>query len=161
MNKSECKRQGRPSCGTPTPSGYGYLTRHLPRKITLTWVNDPAIDEQVWVRETGGKRHNFISRRQSVQASAAAKDTHMFKANCPGKIKHRPGEERHPRLHLRPLRRLHPRQDPPQPRTAAQAEGSPPRKWTPAPRSGPRRPRQASKLQPGQLRLHREGNTPC
>jgi hypothetical protein len=108
-NKSACKRQGRPSRGTTTPPGYGYLTRHLPRKITLTWVNDPATDEQVRVCETEGKRHSFISRRQSVQASAAAKDTHMFKANCSDRIKHRPGEERHPRLHLRPPRRLHPR----------------------------------------------------
>jgi hypothetical protein len=48
-NKSACKRQGRPSRGTPTPPGYGYLTRHLPRKITLTWVSDSATDE------TGGK----------------------------------------------------------------------------------------------------------
>jgi hypothetical protein len=54
-NKSACKRQGRPSRGTPTPPGYGYLTRHLPRKITLTWVSDLATDEQVWIRETGGK----------------------------------------------------------------------------------------------------------
>jgi hypothetical protein len=37
-NKSACKRQGRSSRGTPTPPGYGYLTRHLPRKTTLTWV---------------------------------------------------------------------------------------------------------------------------
>jgi hypothetical protein len=54
-NKSACKRQGRPSRGTPTPPGYGYLTRHLPRKITLTWVSDPATDEQVRIREIGGK----------------------------------------------------------------------------------------------------------
>jgi hypothetical protein len=54
-NKSACKRQGRPSRGTPTPLGYGYLTRHLPRKITLTWVSDRATDEQVRIRETGGK----------------------------------------------------------------------------------------------------------
>jgi hypothetical protein len=54
-NKSACKRQGRPSRGTPTPLGYGYLTRHLPRKITLTWVSDPATDEQIRIRETGGK----------------------------------------------------------------------------------------------------------
>jgi hypothetical protein len=54
-NKSACKRQGRPSRGTPTPPGYGHLTRHLPRKITLTWVSDPATDEQVRIRETGGK----------------------------------------------------------------------------------------------------------
>jgi hypothetical protein len=32
MNKSACKRQGRPSRGTPTPPGYGHLTRHLSRK---------------------------------------------------------------------------------------------------------------------------------
>jgi hypothetical protein len=54
-NKSACKRQGRPTRGTPTPPRYGYLTRHLPRKITLTWVSDPATDEQVRIRETGGK----------------------------------------------------------------------------------------------------------
>jgi hypothetical protein len=94
--------------GIPTPPGYGYLTHHLPRKITLTWVSNPATDKQARIRETGGKRHSFISR-QSVQASAAAKVTHMFKTNYSGRIKHRPGEERHPRLHLRPPRRLHPR----------------------------------------------------
>jgi hypothetical protein len=55
MNKSACKRQDRPSRGTPTPPGYRYLTRHLPQKITLTWVSDPATDEQIRIRETGGK----------------------------------------------------------------------------------------------------------
>ena len=54
-NKSACKRQGRPSRGTPTPPVYGYLTRHLPRKITLTWASNPATDEQVRIRKTGGK----------------------------------------------------------------------------------------------------------
>jgi hypothetical protein len=54
-NKSACKRQGRPSRGTPMPPGYGYLTRHLPRKITLTWVSDSTTDKQVRIRETGGK----------------------------------------------------------------------------------------------------------
>jgi hypothetical protein len=54
-NKSTCKWQDRPSRGTPTPLGYGYLTRHLPRKITLTWVGNPATDERVWIRKTGGK----------------------------------------------------------------------------------------------------------
>jgi hypothetical protein len=54
-NNSACKRQGRPSRGTPTPPGYGYLTRHLPRKITLTWVSNLATDEQVRIHETGGK----------------------------------------------------------------------------------------------------------
>ena len=54
-NKSACKRQGRPSRGTPTPLGYGYLTRRLPRKITLTWVSNPATDERVRIRKIGGK----------------------------------------------------------------------------------------------------------
>jgi hypothetical protein len=54
-NKGACKRQGRLSRGTPTPPGYGYLTRHLPRKITLTRINDSATDEQVRILETGGK----------------------------------------------------------------------------------------------------------
>jgi hypothetical protein len=34
LSKRGLERQGRPSRGTPTPSGYGYLTRHLPRKAT-------------------------------------------------------------------------------------------------------------------------------
>jgi hypothetical protein len=54
-SKSARKRQGRPSRGTPTPSGYGYLTRHLSRKVTLTRINDSATDEQVWIFKTRGK----------------------------------------------------------------------------------------------------------
>jgi hypothetical protein len=54
-NKSACKRQGRPSRGTPTPPGYGYLTRHLPRKITLTQISNFATDERVRILETRGK----------------------------------------------------------------------------------------------------------
>jgi hypothetical protein len=34
LSKRSLERQGRPSRGTPTPPGYGYLTRHLPRKAT-------------------------------------------------------------------------------------------------------------------------------
>jgi hypothetical protein len=45
-NKGACKWQGRPSRGTPTPLGYGYLTHHLPRKMTLTWASYPATDER-------------------------------------------------------------------------------------------------------------------
>jgi hypothetical protein len=54
-NKSACKRRGRPSRGTPTPPGYGYLTRHLSRKITLTRISDSATDEQARILETRGK----------------------------------------------------------------------------------------------------------
>jgi hypothetical protein len=34
LSERGLERQGRPSRGTPTPPGYGYLTRHLPRKAT-------------------------------------------------------------------------------------------------------------------------------
>jgi hypothetical protein len=34
LSKRSLERQGRQSRGTPTPPGYGHLTRHLPRKAT-------------------------------------------------------------------------------------------------------------------------------
>jgi hypothetical protein len=49
------KRQGRPSRGTPTPPGYGYLTHHLPRKVTHARTRDSAT-EQVLTLETRGKK---------------------------------------------------------------------------------------------------------
>jgi hypothetical protein len=64
-SKSARKRQGRPSRGTPTPSGYGYLTRHLPRKVTLTRISDSATDEQVRILEMRGKEtqlHNTTTK---------------------------------------------------------------------------------------------------
>jgi hypothetical protein len=54
-SKSTRKRQGRPSRGTPTPPGYGYLTHHLSRKVTLARIFDSATDEQVLILETRGK----------------------------------------------------------------------------------------------------------
>jgi hypothetical protein len=54
-NEGSCKWQGRPSRGTPTPLGYGYLTRHLPRKMTPTWASHPATDERGRIRKMEGK----------------------------------------------------------------------------------------------------------
>ena len=54
-SKSARKRQGRPSRGTPTPLGYGYLTQHLPRKVTLARISDSATDKQVLILEIRGK----------------------------------------------------------------------------------------------------------
>jgi hypothetical protein len=42
LNKRGLGWQGRPSRGTPTPLGYGYLTRHLPHGATRTWLSGPA-----------------------------------------------------------------------------------------------------------------------
>jgi hypothetical protein len=47
MSKGDLERQGRPIQETPTPPRYGYLTRHLPRKVTHARISDFATDEQV------------------------------------------------------------------------------------------------------------------
>ena len=44
-SERDLERQGRPSRGTPTPPGYGYLTHHLPRKVTHAWISDSAIEQ--------------------------------------------------------------------------------------------------------------------
>jgi hypothetical protein len=59
------KRQGRPSRGTPTPPGYGYLTRHLPRKAAHARLSGSATDRQVLVLEMR-KKHNFILEYPNV-----------------------------------------------------------------------------------------------
>jgi hypothetical protein len=55
----------------------------------------------------------------------------MLQTNCSCRFRHRQGEQQHPR------RRFHPRRNLAQPQTATRAEGSPPRRRTPAPRFGP------------------------
>jgi hypothetical protein len=42
LSKRSLDWQGRPSRGTPTPSGHGYLTRHLPRRATHTRLSGSA-----------------------------------------------------------------------------------------------------------------------
>jgi hypothetical protein len=49
------KRQGRPSRGTPTPPGYGYLAHHLPREATLARTNTSVTNKKVQTLETRGK----------------------------------------------------------------------------------------------------------
>jgi hypothetical protein len=61
---------------------------------------------------------------------AATKDTCMLQTNSPCRFRHQQREQQHPR------RRLHLRRNLAWPRTAARAEGSPPRRRTPAPSSG-------------------------
>jgi hypothetical protein len=54
-SERDLERQGRSSRGTPTPPGYGYLTHHLPRKVTHARISDSAT-EQVLTHETRGKK---------------------------------------------------------------------------------------------------------
>jgi hypothetical protein len=43
-SERDLERQGRPSRGTPTPPGYGYLTHHLPRKVAHARISDSATE---------------------------------------------------------------------------------------------------------------------
>jgi hypothetical protein len=59
------------------------------------------------------------------------KNIRILQTNCSCRFGHRQREQQHPR------RRFHPRRNLAQPWTAIWAEGSPPRRRTPAPRLGP------------------------
>jgi hypothetical protein len=76
-SKRDFERQGRPSRGTPTPPGYEYLTRHLPRKVTRARISGSATDEQVSMLEIR-KKHDFILKYPNVQASAATENKHTY-----------------------------------------------------------------------------------
>jgi hypothetical protein len=58
-SERDLERQGRPSRGTPTPSGYGYLTRHLPQKVTHARISDSAT-EQVLMLENFSTKMTFV-----------------------------------------------------------------------------------------------------
>jgi hypothetical protein len=77
-SKSTRKQQGRPSRGTPTPPGYGYLTSHLPRKVTLARINDSATDEQVRILETRGKETQLYSTTIRCLGLDGHKKTHAY-----------------------------------------------------------------------------------
>jgi hypothetical protein len=79
-NKSACKQQGRPSRGTPTPPGYGYLTHHLPRKTTLTRISDSATNEQVRILETRGRETQLYSTTTKC-SGLGGRERHMHAPN--------------------------------------------------------------------------------
>jgi hypothetical protein len=58
-SERDLERQGRPSRGTPTPPGYGYLTHHLPRKVAHARISDSAI-EQVLTLENFSTKMTFV-----------------------------------------------------------------------------------------------------
>jgi hypothetical protein len=53
--------QGRPSRGTPTPPGYGYLTRHLPHEATQTRLSGLASRQTSLVLERR-KKHGITPK---------------------------------------------------------------------------------------------------
>jgi hypothetical protein len=59
------------------PLGYGYLTHHLPRKVTLAWISDSATDEQVRILETRGKETQLYNTTiRCLGLSGHKKHTH-------------------------------------------------------------------------------------
>jgi hypothetical protein len=58
-SERDLERQGRPSRGTPTPLGYGYLTHHLLRKVTHARINDSAT-KQVLTLENFSTKTTFV-----------------------------------------------------------------------------------------------------
>jgi hypothetical protein len=72
------KRQGRPSRGTPTPPGYGYLTHHLPQKVTLARISDSATDEQVRILETRGKKTQLYNMTIRCLGLSGHKKTYAY-----------------------------------------------------------------------------------
>jgi hypothetical protein len=77
-SKSARKRQGRPSRGTPTPPGYGYLTHHHPRKVTLARISDSATDEQVLILETRGKETQLYNTTIKVFRPQRPQKTYAY-----------------------------------------------------------------------------------
>jgi hypothetical protein len=75
-SERDLERQGRPSRGTSTPPGYGYLTHHLPRKVAHARISDSATDEQVLMLETRGKKHDFIPTCSGL--SSHKEQTHIL-----------------------------------------------------------------------------------
>jgi hypothetical protein len=151
-NERDLERQGRPSQGTPTPPGYGYLTHHLPRKVTRARISDSATEQVLMLKTRGKKRkehttqeqHSFKLKHPNVQASAATENIHILKITILHRLRRRQGKEQHPRrcFHLRQTKQPHRQewQNVAWPRTVTRAEGSPPRKRRPAPRLDPRQP---------------------
>jgi hypothetical protein len=132
MSKSARNWQGRPSRGTPTPPGYGYLTHHLPRKVTLARISDSATDEQVLILETRGKKTQLYNTTIRCLGLGGRKNIRILQTNCSCRFRHRQREQQHPRCRFHLWRNLA------WPRMATRAEGSPPQRRTPAPRLGHR-----------------------
>jgi hypothetical protein len=95
-SERDLERQGRPSRGTPTPPGYGYLTHHLPRKVARARISDSATDEQVLMLEIRGKKHGFIPKCSGL--SSHKEQTLILRVTTLPRLRRR----QHPRWFSRP-----------------------------------------------------------
>jgi hypothetical protein len=91
-SERDLERQGRPSRGTPTPPGYGYLTRHLPQKVAHARISDSATDEQVLMLETRGMKHGFIPKCSGL--SSHKEQTHILRVTMVSRLRRRQRPQR-------------------------------------------------------------------
>jgi hypothetical protein len=75
LSKRGLEQQGRSSRGTPTPPGYGYLIRHLPRKATHARLSGSANrqaspsarnEEETWLHAQIPKCSGLSSRKEQT-----------------------------------------------------------------------------------------------
>jgi hypothetical protein len=77
MTRGTLKQQGRPSRGTPTPLGYGYLTHHLSRKVTHARTSNSAT-EQVLMLETRGKKTQLYTLTLKMFRPQRPQETYAY-----------------------------------------------------------------------------------
>jgi hypothetical protein len=77
LSKRGLEWQGRPSRGTPTPPGYGYLTRHLPRKATHARLSGSA-SRQACPSARNEEETRLHAKYLDVQASTATMNKHPY-----------------------------------------------------------------------------------
>ena len=89
-SERDLERQGRPSRGTHTPPGYGYLTHHLPQKVAHARISDSATDEQVLMLEIRGKKHDFILKIPKCSGLSSHKEqTHILGMTMVSRLRRR------------------------------------------------------------------------
>jgi hypothetical protein len=60
------------------PPGYGYLTHHLPRKVTLARISDSATDKIVLILETRGKETQLYNTTIRCLGLSSRKKTYAY-----------------------------------------------------------------------------------
>jgi hypothetical protein len=94
-NAGACKWQGRLSRGTPTPPGYGHLTRHPPRKVTPTWGSHPATDRRGQTRKMKGKGARLHATVIKCSGLSGRRKTHVHPTEtAPTELGVAPGRSR-------------------------------------------------------------------
>jgi hypothetical protein len=69
------------------PPGYGYLTRHLPRKVTRARLSGSATDRQVLMLKIRGKKHYFIPKCSGL--SSHKEQTNILGITMVSRLRHR------------------------------------------------------------------------